>query len=93
MEENEQLEEAGYKVTTGGENAEGPDTQKDPLAAAEEIPEASSQGSTTDSEQDDEASLLSDDSGSPMEGDDSIPDINKVEENPDPEPGVPDQDF
>jgi hypothetical protein len=95
MEENEQLEEAGHKVTTGNENAEGPNTQEDPAAAAGEIgiPEASSQGSTTDPDQDDEASLPSDNSANPMEGDDSIPDISKVKENPDSEPGVPDQDF
>ena len=56
MEENEELEEAGKKVTTGEDDgtkgpASNPDIKK------------------------------------------SIPEISKVEENTDPEPGVPDQDY
>jgi hypothetical protein len=55
MEENEELEEAGNKVTTGED-----DGSKGPAGNTEE---------------------------------DTIPEISQVEENPDPEPGVPDQDF
>jgi hypothetical protein len=56
MEENEELEEAGKKVTTGEDDGTtGP------------------AGNT--------------------EAEETIPDISKVEENPDPEPGVPDRDI
>jgi hypothetical protein len=55
MEENEELEEAGNKVTMGEE-----DGTKGPAGNTKE---------------------------------DTIPEISQVEENSDPEPGVPDQDF
>jgi hypothetical protein len=96
MEENEQLEEAGNKVSTGEEKEErllGPDDQEIEAAGEIGIPEANTEGSATDSDQDNETSLSSDAEVGPTENGESIPDISKVKENPDPEPGVPDQDF
>lgn len=40
-----------------------------------------------------DASLASDGPVSESKGDDTKPDLNDIKKNPDPEPGVPDQDF
>ena len=77
MEENEQLEEAGNRVT-GGE--EGEDLIHGP------------EGSDTvfDKDRDGQPSERPFDQA---EGEASSPDPTNIKENPDPEPGVPDQDF
>ena len=84
MEENEQLEQAGNKVTAGDTNQNG---NTDPKHSQTE------QDAVLPYPDQKDASLASDGPVSESKGDDSKPDLNDIKKNPDPEPGVPDQDF
>ncbi|CAM4373349.1 hypothetical protein SAMN06265348_113210 [Pedobacter westerhofensis] len=92
MEEIERLEEEGYKVTTGEDqntNNQNPDTVQPQESGNTDL---DTQDSNDPDPLPDHDSLPSDGPVSESEGDNNRPDLNNIEENTDPEPGVPEDE-
>ena len=92
MEEIERLEEEGYKVTTGEDQNtknQNPETDQ-PQKSGNTDPDA--QDLNAPDSVPDNDSLPSDGPVSENIGDNNRPDLNDIEENTDPEPGVPEDE-
>ena len=90
IDENEKLEREGHKVTAGENDGRG--------QQQEQSKQPRGMGGTDLRGEDSAASVTSQETEAPYtpaykEKDDDQPEANDIKKNPDPEPGVPDQDF
>ena len=90
MDENEKLEKAGQKVTGGENNGGGQQYGKLEQPRGMGGTDLSGEDSAilVDSHESRASNTLADN-----DQNDNQPDLNNIKKNPDPEPGVPDQDF